>query len=321
LNKLIKTLLITTLLGIGLLVLGPFLIPVAPLATRPPQELADPDSIFVDVNNLKVHYKTSGTGQPVIILLHGFGASVYSWREVITPLSELGTVIAFDRPAFGLTERPLVWETGKNPYSPEGQVDLLIGLMDNLDIDQAVLVGNSAGGTVALNTALSYPDRVTGLVLVDAAVYQGGGSPPFLRPVLNTPQMDHIGPLIARRISLQGDDFIAGAWSNPSLISEEIYQGYRKPLQTDNWDRALWELTKASQKSKLPEKLSEITISSLVISGEDDQIVPVEYSVKLSRDLPDAVLAIYDDCGHLPQEECPDLFLESMKKFIDDLSQ
>ena len=91
-----------------------------------------------------------GQGEPVLILLHGFGASEFSWREVMEPLSTYGRVIAYDRPAFGLTERPMEgnW-TGTNPYSVQGNVELLDGLMDELGVDKAILVGNSAGGGVA----------------------------------------------------------------------------------------------------------------------------------------------------------------------------
>lgn len=305
-----------------ILAVGPFLVPVPPLEnTLPVQDLADEDSLFADINGIEVHYKASGEGEPVFILLHGFGASAFSWREVLEPLSEIGTVIAYDRPAFGLTERPLNWPENQNPYSPESQVQLVISLMDYLGIEKAILVGNSAGGTVALNTALAHPDRIQALVLVDAAVYQGGGAPPFVQPLLGLPQLDHLGPLIARQISVQGDDFIRSAWSNPSRITPEIMAGYRKPLQAENWDRALWELTKASRGSTLPEHLEEITSPSLVISGADDQIVPLDLSLRLAADLPDADLAVFDNCGHLPQEECPIQFIDAIADFLDRIQQ
>jgi len=142
-----------TLAVIGVLLLlalvGPFLVPVPPLEnTLSPQALSDPDSQFIEINGLDVHVKTLGQGEPVFVLLHGFGASLYSWQSVIEPFSQHGMVIAFDRPAFGLTERPLTWE-GTNPYSPEAQVALVLGLLDHFGVQQAILVGNSAGGTVA----------------------------------------------------------------------------------------------------------------------------------------------------------------------------
>lgn len=318
-SKIGKILLYGILGILVILAVGPFLVPVPPLEdTLPPEQLADPDSRFADINGIQVHYKGAGAGEPTIILLHGFGASTFSWREVIDPLADIGTVYAYDRPAFGLTERPLTWEQGNNPYSPEAQVEILIGLMDNLEIDQAVLVGNSAGGTVSLNAALAYPDRVKGLVLVDAAVYQGGGAPALFRPLLGLPQLDHLGPLLARQISSRGDDFITSAWSNPALITDEILQEYRKPLQAENWDLALWELTKASRESNLESNLGSIMVPALVVSGEDDQIVPLEYSLRLAEDLPNAALVIFPDCGHLPQEECPALFMDALKQFVSE---
>ena len=114
----------------------PFLIPVPPLEnTVTVETLTDEDSKFMDVNGVNVHYKTYGEGQKTFILLHGFGASIFSWREVTAPLAEFGTVIAYDRPAFGLTERPLAWE-GESPYSQDAQVELVIGLMDALGIEK-----------------------------------------------------------------------------------------------------------------------------------------------------------------------------------------
>jgi len=134
---------------------GPFLVPVLPLErTVPPRELADPDSQFAEVDGLTVHYKTAGEGQPILVLLHGFDASIFSWREVKEPLGKLGRVIAFDRPAFGLAARPIPGECqGDTPYSPEAQADLTVELMDHLGVEKAVLVGNSASGTISVLTA------------------------------------------------------------------------------------------------------------------------------------------------------------------------
>ena len=155
-------------------VVGPLLVPVPPLEnTYPPKALADPDSRFIEVEGIEIHYKQQGAGGSALILLHGFGASTFSWREVMEPLAANATVVAFDRPAFGLTERPLTWDTF-NPYATSNQARLTVGLMDALGIERAVLVGNSAGGTVAALTALTYPERVEALILVDAAIYAGG---------------------------------------------------------------------------------------------------------------------------------------------------
>jgi pimeloyl-ACP methyl ester carboxylesterase len=303
-----------------LILLGPFLVPVPPLEnTVPVEQLTDPDSRFIEVNGIKVHYKTYGQGEPTFILLHGFGASLFSWREVTAPLAEFGTVIAYDRPAFGLTERPLKWE-GENPYSQEAQIELVIGLMDALGVERAVLVGNSAGGTIAMLTALKYPQRVQSLILADPAVYAGGGAPAWVRPLLRTPQMRHLGPLIARQIQTRGPELIELAWHDPSKVTPEILEGYQKPLRLADWDKALWELTLASRESGLAERIGEFDLPILVITGDADRIVPTEQSVRLAEELPNAQLVVIPQCGHVPHEERPAEFMQAVTEFLQGLN-
>jgi pimeloyl-ACP methyl ester carboxylesterase len=295
-----------------------------PLANIAPlEELADPDSRFAEVNGVSVHYKMYGSGEPVMILMHGFGASLFSWREVVEPLSQAGTVITYDRPAFGLTERPMRedWVDG-NPYTPESNRALLFGLMDQLGVGKAVLVGNSAGGRLAVQAALERPERVSGLVLVDAAIYTGGRSMDgFTRFLFNTPQMMRLGPVFARSIAgEQGDTFIQTAWHDPTKITAEITEGYRKPLRVDNWDRALWEFTLAgSGDEDLAARLSELSMPVLVVTGDDDRIVPTADSRRLGGEIPGATLVVFPACGHVPHEECPADFLAAVEPFVSSI--
>ncbi len=313
-----RTIIIFTILLICVLGIGPFLIPVPPVpGAKTPADLADPDSQFIMIDGIEFHYKTSGDGDPTLILLHGFGASTYSWEKVIDPLSSYGTVIAYDRPAFGLTERPLQWKRN-NPYSTQAQVDQLIKLMDAFEIDQAILVGNSAGGRISFETALQHPERVRAIIAVDAAVYSEGRTSSWIKPLLRTPQMRHLGPLIARRIQENGDEIIRRAWHDPSLITEDVYIGYREPLQIADWDRALWELSAAPGIKDLAGRISGVEHPTLVITGDDDRIVPTDLSIKLAADLPNANLAVLPNCGHVPQEECPELFLDAIDGFLSD---
>lgn len=300
-----------------LVVVGPLIVPVRPLAGLvPPEQLADADSHFIDVNGLAVHYREhAGAGDRTFILLHGFGASTFSWRDVMAPLAAYGRVVAYDRPAFGLTERPMRW-SGANPYGAAAQVDLLFDLMDALHIATAVLVGHSAGGTVALNAALTRPERVRGLVLVDAAVYTTGGVPPWARPLLATPQLRHIGPLLVRRIADEGDGVIRAAWHDPGAIAAAVYDGYHKPLRAENWDRALWELTAADTASDLASRVGGVRMPTLVMTGDDDRIVPTAQSLRLARAIPGAQLAVIPACGHLPQEERPREFMDAVGAFV-----
>jgi pimeloyl-ACP methyl ester carboxylesterase len=299
-----------------LVLVGPLLLPLAPLEdTRTPEELAWPQSNFVDINGLQVHYELSGQGEPFYLLLHGFGASTFTWREILPDLAEYGTVVAYDRPGFGLTERPLEWQ-GTNPYSPQAQMELLFGLLDHFGIEKAILIGHSAGGTVAVQAAVRYPEQVEALILIAPAIYSGGGAPAWIRPILSTPQMRRLGPLFVRQVFGSAEGLLDLAWHDPQKISAETLAGYERPLQVGNWDRALWELTLASKESDLEGELAQVQTPTLVISGDDDRIVPSQESVRLATELPNAELAMIENCGHVPHEECPDEFMRVLREFI-----
>lgn len=302
----------------------PLVIPIRPLKdVRPAAELAAPGSRFVAVDGLRVHLVTAGPppadGTPAFVLLHGFGASTYSWHAVMDALGRYGTVVAFDRPGFGLTDRPLhgAWGDRPNPYGPEGQVAVTVGLMDALGLQRAILVGHSAGGTVALETALAHPDRVAGLVLADPAVYARAGAPGWARWLLDLPQVNRLGPLIMRQLAgPNGETFIRNAWAHPDRVDDATIAAYRKPLQVEHWDEALWAYTKAQRAPALEGRLAGLAVPTLVLTGADDPVVPPADAERLAAALPDAQLRSLADCGHVPQEECPAAFLDAVAPWL-----
>ena len=311
---------ITFIVILIILAIGPLFIPIPPIENAlSPRELADPDSQFIEIDGIDVHYKMWGSGETTFILLHGFASSVFTWREVAEPLSAWGRVIAFDRPAYGLTERVTEWEAGENPYTQEAQLANITGLMNALGVESAVFVGNSAGGTIAMSYALANPDRVSSLILLDPAVYAGGGAPPFVQPLLSLPQFDRVGPLIVRRFLGEANsaNLLELAWHDPSKVTDEVIEGYTRAYQIENWDTALWEFTVASEQSSLAEQLDELTIPTLVITGDDDRIVPTEDSIRLAEELPNAVLVVIPNSGHVPQEETPSDVLNAIEANLD----
>jgi pimeloyl-ACP methyl ester carboxylesterase len=308
------------------LLVGPYLVPIDPLQdVVPPKELADADSRFIEVDGLSVHYKEAGTSAPEFLLLHGFGASTFTWREVIDDFAGLGRTVAYDRTAFGLTERPVEWQ-GENPYAMTAQVRQGADVMKALGMQTAVLVGNSAGGQTALSLALAQPERVRALVLVSPAVGFGGGlMVRAFKPLLQTPQMDRLGPWLVRRIATSGNDTIGVAWHDPSLLTPDVFEGYRRPLRAQDWDRALWEFTRAprdqpvanGKHGPIEERLAELEgMPVLVITGDDDRIVPVERSRAVADGIPGSQYVELASCGHIPQEECPEPFFAAVEAFL-----
>jgi pimeloyl-ACP methyl ester carboxylesterase len=285
------------------------------------EQLADPDSHFADINGLRVHYKVMGQGDPPLVLLHGSFLSLFSWREVMRPLSDLGTVIAFDRPAFGLTSRTVPTNSARTPYSPEAQADMVVALLDELGHESAVLVGNSTGGTIALLAALRHPERVRALVLVGAMVYSGyavSEFPPWMRPLL--PALRLPGTAMVRTmIRLLQDKLTRSFWHNKDRVPPEVLATYRQHLRVDGWGRALWHLTMATHALHFEPQLAQVHMPVLVVSGEQDRTVKTDESVRLSQALPHASLVLLPDCGHLPQEESPQAFVEAVHAFVRQL--
>lgn len=314
--------------------IGPFLVPIVPLqGLRDAEALAGPESLFVSVEGLRLHVETwppgldpGASGERVgVVLLHGFGSQTRTWRHLGEALASadvpLGPALAFDRPAFGLTERPAArsWGRDRNPYGPEAQVAYTVGLMDAYGLDRAVLVGHSAGGTLALQVAIEHPSRVAGLVLVSPAVFEGGGAPAWTRPLLSTPQLNRIGPLLMRQLGGEpGDAFLRSAYHDPTALDPEDEAAYRRALGVHDWDRALWELVKASRASDLAPFLGSVQVPSLVLTGAQDAIVPAEQSRRVADALPNGRYVEIQACGHVAHEECRDEAITAILDWVRD---
>jgi pimeloyl-ACP methyl ester carboxylesterase len=210
---------------------------------------------------------------------------------------------------------PEAWGSA-NPYSGDFAQALTVDLMDALSMERAVLVGNSAGGALAVRLALAHPERVEALILVDAAIYSGGERQPWITAVLRTPQMRRVGPLLLRSVRDWGADFGRRAWHDPARIPPEVWTGYTLPLNAQDWDRALYEFMIAGGATDLGARVGELDLPVLVVTGDDDRIVPTEESQRLASEIPGADLVVISDCGHVPHEECPQAFMEAVQAFV-----
>jgi pimeloyl-ACP methyl ester carboxylesterase len=287
--------------------------------TRPARALADPDSRFSRFAGVEVHHKVTGPGDaPAVVLLHHFFGNVATWRHVQPGLADRYRVAAFDRPGFGLTERPRrsSWN-GRSPYTRAASVDITLEMLDHLDADEAVLVGSSAGGTAALETYARDPDRVRALVLVSPAITGDVGAPPRLRPLMRAPGIRHLGPRIVRRVAGEVTlARVAGSWSDPSLATEDDVDAYARPLEVEGWERGFWELFSAEPPPSLGSLLRRIDVPTLVVTGDRDPVIAAAASRRTAGAIPGAEFVALPRCGHTPQEERPDAFLEVVHDFL-----
>lgn len=312
--------------GVLAFLIVPFLIPFESTGTLTSAEAAGPGAEFVTVNGLEVHLETAdytgeGDDPPVIVLLHGFGASTFSWREVLQPLAEAGDVIAYDRPGFGFTERPMEW-TGENPYGTPGNLALLDALLADLAPDREVIVvGHSAGGLIAAEYARLNPDTVDRLVLVAPAVYTTGGLPGWLAPIVGLPQIQRLGPILVQGIATSGEQLLEQSFVDQAVLTDQVRQGYRAPLTVVGWEEGLWRFTSAPRDNALLANLDGVIVPTLLITGDADTVVPTIDTQRLATELAGAELVIIPRSGHLPHEEAPQPFVGAVFEWLGNVGQ
>ena len=289
----------------------------------------------LEINCVTAGGPSEAADLPVAILLHGFGGSSFSFRGILEPMADaLGTcAIAFDRPAFGFTSRPVppscgYWHEardGRNPYTLAAAVEITFRVADALAPGKPlVLIGHSAGAEVAVAAALARPDRVAGLVLIAPAVAlettsQSNSS--LVKGVSRMPCAGAIGAWVLRLIAPRLSTALSSMWHDKSKLTQDIVDGYMAPLKppVGNWARALWEFTVARSYEKdapTMASLQQIAAPCLVIAGAQDSVVPIAHSRIVAQSIPGAVIATIDESGHLPHEEQEADTLEAIRVFL-----
>lgn len=268
-----------------------------------------------------------------IVLVHGFGGGIFSWRKVMDVLSRLlgCSVAAFDRPGWGLTSRPSRkdWEDNQlpNPYKIDTQVDLLLSFCRDMRFTSVVIVGHDDGGLLALKAAervrsSEYQKNVDikGIVLLGVSMSRVV-VPGFARILLRTSlgKKHLVRPLLRTEITQVVN---RRAWYNASKLTTEVLSLYKAPLCVEGWDEALHEIGKLSFETVLPPHSADSLLKAveqlpvLVVAGVEDALVPLKSTQIMASKLQNSRLVTIHACGHLPHEECPKEFLEAISPFI-----
>ncbi|OAY63686.1 Bifunctional epoxide hydrolase 2 [Ananas comosus] len=265
-----------------------------------------------------------------VVLVHGFGGGVFSWRHVSSVLArQVGcAVVAFDRPGWGLTSRPRRkdWEDKRlpNPYMLDSQVDLLISFCSEMGFSSVILVGHDDGGLLALKAAekvRSSADpakvEIKGVVLVSVSLSREV-VPSFARILLHTPlgKKHMVRPLLRTEIT---QVINRRAWYDATKLTAEVLNLYKAPLFVEGWDEALHEIGRLSFATVLSSQSAAALLKSaedlpvLVVAGAEDVLVPFKSVQAMASKL--RLIAI-SGCGHLPHEECPKALLAALTPFI-----
>ncbi|KAK3219614.1 hypothetical protein Dsin_013584 [Dipteronia sinensis] len=294
------------------------------------------DSVENDeMNSGNLEQDVEANGQFGIVLVHGFGGGVFSWRHVMGVLArQIGcTVAAFDRPGWGLTSRlrQKDWEEKElhNPYKLEAQVDLLLAFCSEMGFSSVVLVGHDDGGLLALKAAqrvqLMKSDNVAikGVVLLNVSLSREV-VPAFARILLRTAlgKKHLVRPLLRTEITQVVN---RRAWYDATKLTTEVLSLYKAPLCVEGWDEALHEIGRLSYETVLsPHNASSLLkavedLPVMVIAGAEDALVPLKSSQAMASKFVNSRLVAISGCGHLPHEECPKALLAAITPFISRL--
>ncbi len=291
---------------------------------RPVQTLvarwAPPPSDFIDVKGQIVHLRDEGPREdPLpIVLLHGTAASLHTWEGWVRELKGQRRVVTFDLPGFGLTG-PFTGAYALTPealrYHGDAYARFVLDLLDTLHIQRAVLGGNSLGGEVAWRTAWLAPQRVARLVLVDAA---GPAFSPKAMPlglwIARVPLVNRLAEhLLPRALVAQG---LASVYGDPAKVTPDLVERYFELALREGNRRALAQRMQHVKVGEDAERIATLKLPTLIVWGGRDRFIPPETAHQFEQRIAGSRLVVFDDLGHVPQEEDPARTVVPVKAFL-----
>ena len=270
---------------------------------------------YITVGSVRTRYRTAGERGSAVILLHGIARSLEDWSENMHALSRYHRVYALDMIGCGLSDKPNVG------YSLPSMAEFVRDFMRALRIERAAIMGNSMGGGIALEFALAYPQELDALVLVATA-----GMGPKGAQFLGWCATPILGEIISRPSRAGSKRTLEALFANRDFITEaradRDFELSQQPGATRAFLKQLRHMAqyggaKPSFYGPMLERLPRIGTPTLVVWGEQDHILPVEYAPVAAGRIPGAQVQVYDPCGHFPMLERATEFNALALEFLD----
>jgi pimeloyl-ACP methyl ester carboxylesterase len=285
------------LLGIGC---GPVISGSNPWT--PPSYWAD--ERYIELEGLRICYLESGPKHaPTIVFVHGWSGNVQNWWDQFEHFQHRYRVIVFDAPGHGKSERG-----GHVPYSMRLHLDVLDGLLDELEVEQTIVVGNSGGGSIAAQYAIEHPERVSKLVLSDSTGSRHSGK---AGPVLHT--------LNARWLQIAnmttGDHY--PGLDPKSQARQEFVTSFAGTVEEAPYLEMLADLLAPTYKRIPNHEFHKISVPTLILWGDNDPVIPPRAMRTFARAIPGSIGYEVRLGGHTPMMQAPDEFNCAVDKFLD----
>jgi len=274
------------------------------------------NSHFTEVDGATVHYQEFGdAANPTLLLIHGYTSSTYVWRTVAPMLADAQFhVIAVDLLGFGYSDKPASFD-----YTIASQARIVERLMNRLGIGRATFVGSSYGGAVASTIALDYVERVEKLVLISSVCNDEVKQNPLLRLA----SISGVGEVLTP-FYLDSKAFtkkrMKGTFApaNHNLITNERVESVTRPLMAKDAHHSVLASARNWDANRIQDDAHLINQPTLLVWGEFDQVIPMHNGQRLFNSILNSRLVILKDCGHIPQEEKPERFVELVTEFCRD---
>lgn len=306
--------LLGVLLVLGLSVAGFIGLNWAP--DRPVEELqarwAPAPSQFIELMGMQVHLRDEGPRDDAepLLLLHGTSASLHTWEGWVADLKRTRRVISVDLPGFGLT----------GPF-PDGDYRIahytafLDALLDRLQVPPVVVAGNSFGGQLAWELAVAKPARVSRLILVDAAGYprQSSSVPIGFRLA----QVPALAPLMARLLPRRMiESSVQNVYGDPTRVTDELVERYYQLTLRAGNRQALVQRFQQAPAGDSQALIRQVRQPTLILWGGRDGLIAPANAERFKADIAGSRLVIFEQLGHVPQEEDPALTLPVVRGFL-----
>jgi pimeloyl-ACP methyl ester carboxylesterase len=283
-----------------------------------PQYASDASQFVTLPSGASVHFRDEGNGNgPVLLLVHGSNASLHTWEPWVQILSDDYRVITLDLPGHGLTGTH-----SSDDYTRIGQVRFVKELVDHLGLTDFVMGGNSMGGGVTLQYAVTHGDDLKGIIPVSSSGMPrnvDNSSPPLAFRLAATPVVNQLMLFITPRSIVE--DGLKHSIEDDGLVTEAMIDRYFDMTLHDGnrgATRARFQgyANRGVADAALAEQVPNIDLPALIIWGANDPLIPVESAHKMKEALPQAKLVIYENVGHIAMEEVPGESAAEVRAFL-----
>lgn len=269
---------------------------------------------FKTLEGVKLRYRDSGTVGPAIFFTHGIGSSLETWQQLEQALSQQFRVITWDLPGHGLSD------LGKQPYSSEDFAHLAWTLLDSLEVDRVVLVGNSLGAAISIRMQALQTRRVMHTILLNAATI-GLEAPLVFRLMI----LPGLGELLTKPSEMNVSNQIKAIFHDQGCVTDDIRSLVKRNVYKEGGAFAFRNTLKGfttffgqrkEEVNRSLRELSQVICPVYFVHGRHDSVIPLEHTLQAHAKTPGSSLMVLENCGHTPQIECPDKITGLLKRIL-----